>query len=282
MKTKIKTIILSCLTVASFAVSGIGASASETDGDENAPEISGVPNGANLDQPESTLEEQFEKVQNDPELTEEERQRHIEKIEYLFSVRDGTYAEPLALNFSGFLDVPFFKQDYENYCGPATALQTYKFFKKYSVLDQETIAKDFHMVPNGGGCDLEGHILNYLNKNVGTSYHACWLGEIAYDLSATKVLVRDSIYNKIPPILYMKAINNSDIDTNPDGKRDKSKWSYRTYGHYLNISGYTSYGMMMQMTDPYLPYSDGYKDTPTGIFRVSSETVYNLGEAVCV
>lgn len=219
-------------------------------------------------------------MQNDPELTEEERQKHIEKIEYLFSVRDGTHAEPLALNFSGFLDVPFFKQDYENYCGPATTLQTYKFFKKYSVLDQETIAKKFYMVPNGGGCDLESHILNYLNENVGTSYHACWLSSIAYDLSATKVLVRDSIDNKIPPILWMAATDYSNIDTSSNELRDKSKWPYYTGGHYLNISGYTSYGMLMDMTDPYLPYSKGYSDTTTGVFRVTSETVYKLGNAI--
>lgn len=283
MKTKIKAIIFSCLTAASFAVCGIGANASGIDIDENELEITEVSNtGANPNQPEVTLEEQLEKVQNDPELTEEQRQKHIEKIEYLISVRDGTYAEPLALslNFSGFLDVPFIKQEYENYCGPATTLQTYKYFKRYTVLNQETIAGEFQMVPHGGGCDFEGQILKYLNDNVGTTYHTCWLSASAYDLSATKILVRDSIDNKIPPILWMKVTDYSNIDTSPNELRDKSKWPYYTGGHYLNISGYTSYGMLMEMTDPYLPYSDGYSDTTTGVFRVSSETVYMLGKAI--
>lgn len=53
MKTKIKAIILSCLTAASVAASGISANASGNDDGENARENSGVSNtGVNLDQPE--------------------------------------------------------------------------------------------------------------------------------------------------------------------------------------------------------------------------------------
>ena len=91
-----------------------------------------------------SLEDQLEDVINDPELTEEKRQEFIENIEYLIAVRDGTYAEPAALspNYGKFLEVPFCKQDYKNYCGSTTTLQTYKYFNKKPSFPNRTSRKN--------------------------------------------------------------------------------------------------------------------------------------------
>lgn len=290
MKTRIKAIILSCLTVASFAVSGIGANASEND-DENDRETSGVSNtGVNLDQPEVTLEEQLEKVQNDPELTEEERQMHIEKIEYLISVRDGTYAEPLALspNYGKYLEVPFCSQEADNFCGPATTQQTYMFFKKTDVPSQTKIATAFGIEAedgsgNGKGTDVQ-QIVDYIHDKLGVQYVQYWPNRESCNMETTTTLICNSIDNKVPPILWVSVSRNYGTGryNNDKGVEDASKWPYPTRGHYLNASGYMKYGEQIRMTDPWADRVKELKDAKTLNYYVTRDTVYMVTNVVCV
>lgn len=184
MKTTIKTILLSCLATFSVLANEIGANAvgiDENNADNNTTDsvyssevITNT--GVNPNQPVVVLEDRLEKIKNDTSMSEEERQKHIEKIEYLIEVRDSsnsgiftyttsTYRSPYS---SKILAVPYCKQKFDYWCGPATVEQTYKFLSRYGAPPQELIASSLSVTPDKG-CDLQP-MLNYLNGHLDTSY----------------------------------------------------------------------------------------------------------------
>lgn len=298
MKTTIKTILLSCLATFSVFANGIGANAvgiDENNADNNTTDsvyssevITNT--GVNPNQPVVVLEDRLEEIKNDTSLTEEERQRHIEKIEYLIGVRDrdngdismyttSTYRSPYS---SKILDVPFCSQIYRNYCGPATAEQTYKFLNRNDAPPQVSIASGFNMVPNGDGCSLQP-ILNFLNGHLGTSYQQYWLGPSATDFDGCTKLICESINKGYPPVMWVTVSRDYGVGrgTEKEGNLNIKKWPYTVGGHYLNASGYTKYGEVMEMTDPWLNWVYGY-EYDGGKFEIDSETVYKVTNVVSV
>ena len=54
-------------------------------------------------------------------------------------------------------------------------------------------------------------------------------------------------------------------------------WIYKTNGHFMNLSGYKSYGESIRVTDPYL----GYKITTTsGTYYVDSIELYQAQQII--
>ncbi|MBD5111393.1 MAG: hypothetical protein HDT42_02485 [Ruminococcaceae bacterium] len=269
--------------MAAFSIfaGGISANAVEI-GD--SPSEAVINTGANPNQPVVILEDRLEEIKNDDSMSEEEKQRHIEKIEYLIEVRDSnsgistyttsTYKSPYS---SKILNVPYCKQKFDYWCGPATVEQTYKFLNRNNAPPQESIASGLS-VPENGGCDTQP-ILNYLNAGLGTSYEQFWLSSNATLFDGSVKLICESVNNGYPPILWVKVLG-----TPGDGRKDindTTKWPYHTKGHYLNISGYSKYGETIQMTDPWLGWVPGY-EYDGGKYYVDSSVVYTVSNVVCV
>lgn len=300
MKTTIKTILLSCLATFSVFANGIVVNAVGIDGDNADNDTTDsvyssevVTNtGVNPNQPVVVLEDRLEEIKNDTSLTEEERQRHIEKIEYLIEVRDrdngdismyttSTYRSPYS---SKILAVPYCKQKFDYWCGPATVEQTYKFLSRYGAPPQESIASSLSAAP-GKGCDLQP-MLNYLNGFLGTTYEQYWTGPKANDFDKCTELICEYVNKGYPPILWISVSETYGVGRGTqdygNGVRGNVKlWPYTVGGHYLNASGYTQYGETMEMTDPWLGWVDGYK-ADGGKFYVDNQTVYKVTNVVSV
>lgn len=299
MKTTIKTILLSCLATFSVFANGIVVNAVGIDGDNADNDITDsvyssevVTNtGVNPNQPVVVLEDRLEEIKNDTSLTEEERQRHIEKIEYLIEVRDrdngdilmyttSTYKSPYS---SRILSITQCSQKFNYWCGPATVEQTYKFLNfPYGAPPQESIASSLSAAP-GKGCDLQP-MLNYLNGHLGTSYQQYWTGPKANDFDKCTELICEYVNKGYPPILWVSV--SSDYGGNRGYKYSSNgenitRWPYTVGGHYLNASGYTKYGETMEMTDPWLSWVKGY-ETYNGKFDVDNYTVYKVTDVVSV
>ncbi|MDE7398927.1 MAG: C39 family peptidase [Oscillospiraceae bacterium] len=285
--TKIKRIMAGYVAAFSIFVGGISANAVEI-GDSPSEVVTNT--GANPNQSVVVLEDRLEEIKNDSSLSEEDRQKHIEKIEYLIEVRDSnsgvstyttsTYKSPYS---SKILSVPHCTQKYKNYCGPATIEQTYKFLNHNDAPPQVSIGSDFNMVPNGAGCDVQP-ILNYLNGHLGTSYQQFWLGSNGTSFDGCTKLICESVNKGYPPVLWVTIPNDYGISRGYkyDSKgEDITKWPYIVRGHYLNASGYTKYGETMEMTDPWLSWVDDY-ETYGGKFDVDNFTVYKVTNVVNV
>ena len=295
MKATFKNIFLSCLAVLTISVNGISANAAEIGGD--IPECGASNNtilseglattGVNLKQSMVILEDRLEEIKNDASLSEEDKQKHIEKIEYLIDVRDScgsglstyTASEYTSPYKSKTLAVDFCSQKYNNYCGPATTEQTCKFLKGSSHT-QDTIASAYGMVPEGAGCDLQP-ILDYVNKQTGSSYEQFWLGKYATNFDGCTKIICESINKRIPPILWVSVSETWGLNRGQGSNQDTTKWPYTIGGHYLNASGYFDKGELMQRTDPWLDRISGYKNAE-GVFNVDNYTVYMVTNVVCV
>lgn len=244
--------------------------------------------GVNPNQSMVVLEDRLEEIKSDASLSEEDKQKHIEKIEYLIEVRDGsnsgistyttsTYKSP---NSSKILDVPYCKQKFNYWCGPATVEQTYRFLSRYGAPPQESIASSLSVTADKG-CDIQP-MLNFLNANLSTSYEQFWLSSNATNFDGSVKLICESVNNGYPPILWVKVPYSYGIGrTDSNGNIDMTKWPYYVDGHYLNISGYSKYGETMQMTDPWLGWVEGYQ-YDGGKFDVDNFTVYKVTNVVCV
>ena len=177
------------------------------------------------------------------------------------------------------LDVDFCSQKYNNYCGSATTEQTCKFLKDSSPT-QYAIASAYAMVPEGAGCDLQP-ILDYVNKQTGSSYEQFWLGKYATNFDGCTKIICESINKRIPPILWVSVSETWGLNHGQGSNQDTTKWPYTIGGHYLNASGYFEKGELMQMTDPWLDRISGYENAKD-VFNVDNYTVYMVTNVVCV
>lgn len=164
------------------------------------------------------------------------------------------------------LDVPFYKQKEDWYCGPATALQTYDYFYrlkygKISPMTQNQMANNFTVTEGVGTVDND-EMLAYLNScGLGCNYSQLWWWSSVNDYTN---IVCGSIDDGVPVIAWVKSPNSS----YPLG--------YITHGHLLNISGYDEYGAKFQLTDPYY---DGHRIS-TGKYYVSNSAFENITNTI--
>lgn len=269
MKTT-KSVLLSCIAALSIVANSVGASASTVDLTNNT--------GVNLNQSAVILEDRLEEIKNDNSMSEEDKQKHIEKVEYMIEQRDSsnmaraTYSHPKT---TGSLKVPHCKQETDSYCGPATAQQTYKFYKGKAPT-QKDLADGVKYTP-GVGCDVQ-NILDYLNDSLDTTYEQFWLAANATNEDGSVRLICESIDNQCPPIMWVSVSDEWGGTRDSGIENDTSKWPYTVGGHFLNASGYKQNGKLLEMTDPWLTWK--YTSNTTGKFWVTRHTVYMVTNVV--
>lgn len=269
-----KSVLLSCIAALSIVANGAGASASASTFDLTNN------TGVNPNQTAIILEDRLEEIKNDNRMSEEDKQRHIEKVEYFIELRDSsnltraTYTPP---RYSKTLSVPYCMQVKNNYCGPATVQQTCKYYGKANVDTQSSIAEAIGTTSSG--TDVQP-ILNYVNGMLGTTYEQFWLSANATNYEGSKRLICESIENNCPPIMWVSVSSeyggNRDLGINGD----TLKWPYTVGGHYLNASGYSQNGKVYQMTDPWIG-KGVYETNPNGgKFWVDDHTTYMVTNVV--
>ena len=163
------------------------------------------------------------------------------------------------------LNVPFYSQENNLYCGPATTRQTYRFFLHTDVNlpSQSQIAHELKTTTSGTDTN---NIATYLNNAFGLGYQVLWY----WDNSTLPTLVTNNIGTGAPIILHV-SISNANAGRN--GINDTSKWPYTTSGHYMNLNGYTDSGRVCNVTDPYADRVSGYS---SGKYSVTYTAVNNV------
>lgn len=273
MKTA-KSVLLSCIAALSIVANGVGASASAVDLTNNT--------GVNPNQSVVILEDRLEEIKNDNNMSEEDKQRHIEKVEYLIELRDSsnltraTYTPP---RYSKTLNVTYCEQENKYYCGPATAQQTYRYYKGTNYPSQSSIANAIGTT--SAGTDVQP-ILNYLNKNLGTTYEQFWLSSNATNYEGSVKLICESIENNCPPIVWVSVSSDWGGTRDLGINGDTAKWPYTVSGHYLNVSGYGKNGEVYEMTDPWLGWVYKPANNHKGKFWVDNYTTYKVTNVASV
>lgn len=163
------------------------------------------------------------------------------------------------------LDVPFYSQENDHYCGPATTRQTYRFFLHTDVNlpSQSQIAHELKTTTSGTDTN---NIATYLNDTFGLGYQVLW----SWDNSTLPALVTNNIGIGVPIILH---VSISDTNAGRSGINDTSRWPYTTSGHYMNLNGYTNSGRVCNVTDPYADRVNGYS---SGKYSVTYTAVNNV------
>ena len=163
------------------------------------------------------------------------------------------------------LNVPFYSQENNYYCGPATTRQTYRFFLRtyVNLPSQSQIASALGTTTDGTDTN---RIATYLNNAFGLGYQVLWY----WDNSTLPTLVTNNIGTGAPIILHV-SISNANAGRN--GINDTSKWPYTTSGHYMNLNGYTDSGRVCNVTDPYADRVSGYS---SGKYSVTYTAVNNV------
>ena len=210
-----------------------------------------------------SLEEQLDVISNSNSLSAAQKEQAYEKIN---DIVNGEYSNSTNLTRSNTLGyyitraVPYFRQDEDWFCGPATTKQTIHFLTGSSE-DQGSIAEDL-------GTTLEGtigvNIVTYLNARQNAVYYV-----IA--TPASDQAMQDRLYDGLSnyhstPILRLKM-------TTEQG------WRYNSDGHFMNVSGlYSGFwsdegACQYEVTDPNIE-----RKVPAetdGKYRISSTAVYD-------
>ncbi|HIS24426.1 MAG TPA: C39 family peptidase [Candidatus Faeciplasma gallinarum] len=194
-----------------------------------------------------SLDEQLKTILSNPNLSAEKRQEAIQIVNKIKAIKSG-YS---ALNSRGTLmihelDVPFYAQENDYYCGPATVKQTYAYLYYrdhgyYYSPSQSAIATNLGTTTAG---TEQGEILDYINNTFNETYVVDWYfdSEEAANLMYTAI----SEHNR-PPIIHV------------------FDWDYYdTEGHYMNICAYNTNLSQFMVVDPYY---EGHKD-PDGRYLV--------------
>ncbi|MCL1883708.1 MAG: hypothetical protein FWF81_08160 [Defluviitaleaceae bacterium] len=214
-----------------------------------------------------TAEEQIQILMNDPSLTKEEREFHINRLinpeSSMSSIPDSILliAGNRAIARSGELWVQHFPQQRNNWCGPATALQSLNFWNRTAAsrYTQSAIAAGWG-IQDRGGIDLAS-IIAFVNARTG-SWRYINRGFVT-NRSAIDTHLRHAIQGYgSTPIVRIESV---------------AGWPYNTEGHFLNVSGIrTSSGSVtdVRLTDPYAGTPWFQPNNNHGTFWVNFDTFF--------
>lgn len=212
------------------------------------------PNNSDITPQQKTIEEQLEAYLAQPDKTPEQKQAATKKAELAQSLTNSagfpkTYSTRAPAKA---LAVPFFSQENNHYCGPATVKQTVHYLLGESP-QQDDIAATLDT--NETGTDTN-NICDYLNENTAPYYTVLWSWADANVLSQ---MVTSDIDNNQPIVAHVII-------------RSTTYWPYTTSGHYMNYNGYASNGATIYVTDPFADRY-GYSTGKYSVSNVGAESV---------
>lgn len=194
-----------------------------------------------------TLESQREDIMDNDVWSVEEKARNIEKINMVENLKVDSVATMSTLSEPNeiYLDIWPSKQKWDNYCGPATTVQTLNYWdRNITTSNQDEFAEIFNISPNVGGTD--GLVLRALvNERIewsGDNYVVVDLNSYSLDQFGRTIFNGLYIWN-MPPIFRL-------VCSLEQG------WLYTSSGHFMNASGYVQNMYNVEVTDPYIKWID--------------------------
>lgn len=242
-----------------------------------------APCGVSKDQVPISLEQQMEDVLNDPTMDYEKKQLMIEKLDHLMAIQSGEYENTRSsIPSSLTLTVQFHRQQNDYYCGPATVQQTYEYlyfmkYGRYYSPTQSYIAGQMKTTDKYG-TDMSEMTKFLNNSSLNCSYAELWVwnnSQSTYDQ-----YVSDSIASKMPVMLNISVPGTYATRSSPT---DKTKWLFKTPGHYLNISGYNFTNSSKKYYEATDPYSDRFgSEYASGKYDVNNDVVMLCTNALMI
>ncbi len=202
-----------------------------------------------------TAWEQYQEMLQDESFSDEECQEFYERV---INKQQGKQRTAITMKV---LTVPYFKQDNEYYCGPATAKQTITYFNGTAESQSEIWPQIKYIDPNNEDSQAtDGDKLRiYVNDKQDEHIYGLVYPSDATDM-ATDIF--NDLNSGAPMILWVKVTAGGN-------------WKYNTVGgHFLNASGINTGGTLVQVTDPYIEYAN-LPNYSTGKYWVTIEEAYS-------
>lgn len=195
----------------------------------------GSPNATEYISPEEQLSRYLERQG----LTAEQREAAVEKYNLGQSLTNGNKLARVARASSKVLSVPWFSQEEDYYCGPATLRQTVYFLN--DMADPQSMLAEELGTTSTSGTDTN-KMCEYLNDNTDWSFSVLWwwVDKEAF----ANMIVADTDDNK--PIIGHITMKGYAVSLGGDGE-----WPFYTEGHYINYNSYSDSGETFHVTDPY-------------------------------
>lgn len=204
-----------------------------------------------------TLDEQRKTVEMNTQLSQEQKNSIIEKINFA-EERSKISVDNKGIDYQQAdigISVPYYRQINNYYCGPATTKQTMQYLIGQSD-SQQTIASALGTTTAG----TDGtKIVSYLNSHQTENYYIITSPASANHMAdCTAKCMADYFAT---PIVRVKMQTNQG-------------WSYNSNGHFMNITGQLSpiSGFEYTVVDPYIQYVDS--SNTTGRYTISINVVY--------
>ncbi len=244
MKKRSIYFIICVMTIFSMMGSVFSAAAEDID------EISGVYGEEALQN--LTAEMQLEELNSDRSVSEAAKTIALEKLNFMMlSEAERTNEVQSKMTTRSLVaikmcNVPFFKQEKNYWCGPATAKQTIHYLTKGSYSPTQTQIAGYIGTTTAGSSST--NIANWLRKQ-GYYYNSVSVSSMTTRDIVNYVATDLDAYDN--PCFGGVKITSGLIGTN--------RWHYTTNGHILNISGIQQYepdynNSLIQVTDPYITW----------------------------
>ena len=160
-------------------------------------------------------------------------------------------------------NVPHFRQERSDYCGPATAKQTIHYLTDGAISPtQDEIAPHVGMTDPGeeegeeGSYSASSQLIRNWLEDYGFYYYSVNVSTMSTRDIVNYVVADIGTYDN--PCFGGVTANNQAVSS--------GYWPYYTGGHILNISGIIQYepdyqNSSLQFTDPYITWADTYNTT---------------------
>lgn len=204
------------------------------------------------------IDQQLAVIKANPSFSAAQKEAAEEKAELLKALLSGkSVVQPRSSSCTNY--VPFYRQEENHYCGPASIQQTLGHYYYVPMPSQATIYAET-------GHSEWAYMISYLNQKLNPSqepgyiYYDEWWNHSSKNMQTTITSIAGAGTPIIAHITVGQAGRTSYTDTR--------HWPYTTQGHYLSISGYYNNGGQIEVTDPFI------LDTNAG----QSDSRYNGGK----
>ncbi|MCI9141565.1 MAG: hypothetical protein HFH87_02950 [Lachnospiraceae bacterium] len=210
-----------------------------------------VAGGDLADDKPQTAEEQYQEMLVDPDISEEELQKFYDKM---FVDPD---RQKVAIKME-ILALPYYRQERDYYCGPATVQQTLQCLTGSSE-DQKTIWHSVGIKTEDGRGAEGDRLRKYVNSNQDINIYGLKYPSSASEMSQD---IYDDLSRGVPVILWLKLTEGGN-------------WLYTTRGgHFMNASGINTGGSLIEVTDPNIGWVEGHHFV-SGKYWVTAEEAYD-------
>ena len=200
------------------------------------------------DEPQ-TAEEQYQEMLNDPNISDEECQKFWNKMFKTASARSTNITMTV-------LGVPYYQQETNYYCGPATAKQTVT----YLAGSAETQSEIWEQVKSQEvNATVGDYLKNYVNSKQSINTYGLKKPDSVTEMSED---IYYDLSRGVPVILWIRVQTTG------------GNWLYTTDGHFLNASGINTDGSLIEVTDPYIGRVSGHNYI-TGKYWVTAQEAYD-------